>query len=552
MQTDRLEKVLHYTGMAMLAIWILACIWFPLTDTDIWWHLASAKWMWAHLDFLHADPFCQVSLGVPWTDLHWGFQLMAYGVWKMGGAFALITGKGLAILSALTLIGWPNWNRHSNYLLLPLLALGIYLARFYLDVRPLVVTLFVLAAQYAILQMHFQDRFQRPWLLVVPLQIVMVNVQGLYPLGAFLVTCIIFEKGFHKPRLNGKAWYGSRSLLVTIALVWLASVASPYGWRGMLLPFHLFGRIIPFSTNIFSVGIAENAPFWNLLKSHPTQAWGWIAYVVMVLATFNFSLLKKRIGHLLIFLVFTALALMAVRNLPLVFLAGFMAASGNLKEARFSFASYGGLVLLILLLGFLEPNLKEAWAYELHGKLETPFRYPSLAVDYLSDHPIAGNIFNDLRYGGYLDFRMFPGKRAFVDGRMILRSEEFYRNFLEVVDHPAGFSRYCLGYGITHALLPISEDGRFLPLASYLLSTEGWKLLHCDGASALLAKPGAADEFALSLDSLPPEHPIQIELRRRFGVNSRLEALAWRNTSDFLAAAGCERAASDARNASLP
>ncbi len=552
MQTDRQDKFLLCTGMAILAFWILACVWYPLTDTDIWWHLASAKWMWARLDFLHADPFCQVSLGVPWTDLHWGFQLMAYGLWKLGGATALIAGKCLTILAAVALIGWPNWNRRSGYLLLPFLALGIYLARFYLDVRPLVVTLFVLAAQYAILQLHFQDRFQRPWLVVVPLQIVLVNVQGLYPLGAFLVTCLIFERGFNGPRLNVKAWHVSQGLMLTLALVWLASVASPYGWRGIALPFNLFGRIIPLAANIFSIGIAENAPFWNVLQSHPSQAWPWIVYVAMVLATFTITPLKKRFGHLIVFLVFTALGLMAVRNLPLVFLAGFMAVSGNLKEARFSFPQSAGLVPLILLLGFLGPNLKEAWTYEVPGKLETPFRYPSLAVDYLTAHPIAGNIFNDLRYGGYLDYRMFPDKLAFVDGRMILRSDEFYRNFLEVVDHPAGFSRYCLGYGITHALLPISEDRRFLPLASYLLSTEGWNLLHCDGASALLARPGSAGEFALPLDSLPPRHPIRIELRRRFGTNSRLEALAWRNTADFLAAAGCEGAARDARNASLP
>src|SRR3989338_10285503 len=80
-------------GLLGLGLWIPACAWFPLTDADIWWHLAAGRRMLETRAFLRSDPFCLASLGAPWVDLHWGFQLLVYGLWKLGGTAALVTAK---------------------------------------------------------------------------------------------------------------------------------------------------------------------------------------------------------------------------------------------------------------------------------------------------------------------------------------------------------------------------------------------------------------------------------------------------------------------------
>jgi hypothetical protein len=277
MQTNRFEGYIVIAALACLGLWLIACVWYPLTDTDIWWHLASAKSIWESRAFLRVDPFCQVSLGAPWTDLHWGFQILTYGLWNLGGATALIVGKCLALLAAVALIWWPNWNRRSGYLVIPLLAMGMYLARFYVDVRPLVVTLLVLGAQYALIQLHFQGRWRHPWLLVIPLQIILVNVQGLFPLGAFMLTCLILEKGFTQYLEGRKPWYVSKGLLVTVVAAWLAGLANPYGWHGFILPAALFERIIPHRQTFFRKASPRTDRSWLCsiaVPRKPGHGWG--------------------------------------------------------------------------------------------------------------------------------------------------------------------------------------------------------------------------------------------------------------------------------------
>jgi hypothetical protein len=532
-------------AFAALGVWVALCAYYPLTDTDIWWHLASARRMLAQKAFLRADPFCLASLGKPWIDLHWGFQLMAYSLWKLGGAAALLAAKTLALWAAAALALRPHLDRRNAWLLLPLACFGFYHARFYLDVRPLVVTLLGLSLEYTVVIAFLEGRLRRPWLFLIPIQAVLANVQGLYLLGAFLVTCFAVGEW-----LQGK----SRALLWSALPLWFTGLLTPYGWHGFALPFSLLGRIAPVASNVFSSGIAENQPWLSLAKQDPRAALPFALFAAWVLFTFDRARARASRGHALLFAGFGALGLMAVRNLPLTYLAGLMAAGRNLQvspwpssggigdaKRRLGF-DITGLALLALLLAAYVPRIREAWSYELPG-LQTPFRFPSGAVDYLEAHPLPGNIFNELRFGGYLEWRM-PDRPTFLDGRMILRDAAFYKEFLEVVDGEKEFEPYRARYGFTHALLPIAEDQRYLPLSARLLAG-GWDLLYADGAAVLLAAPGTAPSSALALDSLPDGHPLRQALRARFGANAKLEELASLNLAEFLARAGKGRAALD-------
>lgn len=568
------EKALGAGVLAVLSAWVIVCAWFPLTDTDIWWHLASAKLMWAQKAFLRADPFCLASLGAPWTDLHWGFQLLAYGFWKWGGARALVAWKSLALLGAVLLVLRPHLDRRNLFWMAALAAFGTYHIRLFVDVRPLAMTLLGLGLQYATVLAYLQGRLSKPWLILVPVQVVLVNMQGLYPLGAVLVSC--FALGEYLARVMpscfpGLAFLASahvfpagdaagtsrpapswRPLAWTSLALWLAGFINPYGWEGFKLPLALLGRISPVAGNVFSLEIAENIPLPAMMRADPRAGIPFVLMAAVVIFTFDRARRRTSAGHALLFAAFGLLGLMAQRNLPLAYLACLMAAGRNLQaspgpigpRARRAWAA-GGIAALSAVILLYAPRIKEAWEYELPGSLETPFRFPSGAAGFLETHPLPGHIFNELRYGGYLEYRLYPPKLTFVDGRMIVRDDAFYREFLDVVDHPPRFDVYRARYGITHVLLPIAEDRRYVPLLGYLLRQGEWRLLHCDGASALLARGAEAEALALPLDSLAPDHPVRTALRRRFAANPRLERLAEGNLSRFLEEAGLGRAARD-------
>jgi hypothetical protein len=62
--------------------------WFPIADTDLWWHLAAGRELWEQGRWLAQDPFCSSTLGLPWLNIHWLFQLCAYALYSAGGPLA--------------------------------------------------------------------------------------------------------------------------------------------------------------------------------------------------------------------------------------------------------------------------------------------------------------------------------------------------------------------------------------------------------------------------------------------------------------------------------
>jgi hypothetical protein len=423
-----------------------------------------------------------------------------------------------------------------------------------------------LGLQYAVVMAYLRGRWRRPAWVLVPVQIALANVQGLYPLGLILVGCLLagellarrsprFAPAFPEAgpvRLRPLAW--------ALALMLAAGFATPYGWDGFRLPLALLARITPEASNIFSREIAENQPFWGLFRSDPAMAAASLAWAGV--AAWTCLGLRPAAGPWLLASAFGALALMAQRNLPLAFLAGLMAAGRNLQvsqggegpaadgkpRAESGRPAWAGAAALLAVAIAFGPRLRAAWAYELPGTPITPFRVPEAAAAMLADRPLPGPIFNELRFGGYLEYRLYP-RPAFVDGRMILRSAEFYRDFLAAVDDSGRFPEYRARYGFTHALLPLAEDARFMPLAAFLLRS-GWELLYCDGASALLADPALA-AGGMALDSLAPGHPLPAALRTRFAANPRLMGLASRYAEAFLRMAGKARAADELAEAAL-
>lgn len=524
-----------------LALWAWFCVWFPLTDTDIWWHLATAKWISAHQAVPRADPFCYSSFGAPWFDLHWGFQLFVGLLWKVGGPFALVFAKCAILIAGLGLLLWPHLRRGNAAWLLPLTALGIYQVRYFLDMRPLVLTLLALSGQYALTQFVFRGRPSWWRWGILPLQVLMVNVQGLFPLGLVLVFSLVLGEAWQ--RRDAKA--PGQSVMAFLSPWWpilagllLAGFANPYGWRGYALPLALFARIVPAPDNIFSSEIAENLPLWALANGQVTALLPWIFFAAVGAWAWlggRDAAGRRDWGHALVFLAFGILGLMAQRNLPLslwglIMLLGRVGHLGLAKNLEANLASSrrtAGLGLMAVVLLYAMP-LRRAWEYELPGSLLTPFRFPVQASEFLAAHPMPGQIFNELRFGGYMDFRLTPQVRPFVDGRMILRGAAFYREFLGVIDKPHEFEAYRLQHGLTQALLPIGEDRRYVPLAAYLLR-RNWSLLYCDGAAVLLADPEIAAAPALDLSAFSPGHDEFAEVLHRFQGNAKLMAIAQDN-----------------------
>ena len=217
-----------------------------LFNTDIWWHLKTGQLIWQRGQVTETDWYTYTNPDSKWIDLHWGFQLIVAGLWAIGGSHALILAKsvlGAGTFVAAASAGLRQWPfRHTMCCLLP--ALLLYAGRYVC--RPDVVSGFLLAVTLTIL-FHARHRPRLAWFLV-PVQLIWINVQGLFILGWVVWCCFLVDAAIRR-WLTGGIPESERTKqqwrlwsLVSLAML-LANLANPYTWRGVLFPLTLFRRI---------------------------------------------------------------------------------------------------------------------------------------------------------------------------------------------------------------------------------------------------------------------------------------------------------------------
>jgi hypothetical protein len=472
-------------------------VYFPITDSDIFWHLAAGREMIARKHFIYTDPFAYTLASPRWIDLHWLFQLLMYGLYSAGGERMLILFKmfmvsGVAALLCLT-------HRSSRYVFFSAVfsSFLFYEVRYLIDIRPVLITMFCMAA-YLFLFENARQKNQAAFLwLCIPLQIIWTNSQGLYAVGLFIIGAYWMESValFFRHKNNNAAMETVLLLLCTASCL-----INPYGLAGVRLPFELFSRITPTANNIYSMNISENVPLFSLTGFETVYRTAVIVTAIIASLLFIINWKKIRIAQVILFIGFLLLALSAVRNVLLYIIIvipiiGYHAASLDiwsrlmtlpLKYRRFfSFAGY--LVVLTMLIVLLFRHATIVAACPPHRTL-SPFRFPEKITEYIIRNPIPGNMFNDIRYGGYLMWHLYPEKKVFIDTRLVIRPPEFFAEYLAISDHPELFAAVAKKFNITYAIVPSALFTRHLKLIQWLYNSDDWHIAFTDGASVIFVR----------------------------------------------------------------
>src|SRR3954451_20771511 len=88
---------------------------FPLKDTDFWWHLRTGDLIRQTGRVPTTDLYTFTVPDHPWTDLHWGFQVvLSLGYGKLGVvglnlAKCAVTCLAVALLITARRRDWPVW-----------------------------------------------------------------------------------------------------------------------------------------------------------------------------------------------------------------------------------------------------------------------------------------------------------------------------------------------------------------------------------------------------------------------------------------------------------
>jgi hypothetical protein len=308
------QAILDWLLIAGLLALVLLLGCFRQRDTDIWWHLKTGQMILDGGKIPVKDWFTFTSADRDWIDLHWLFQVTAAKLYSAGG-LELLTAVA-ATLGAVA-VGVLLTARRSEWSWPIAIACWIpivFLLTGRMYVRPEVVTLVCMASSLAIL-FHANSRPRLIWALL-PLQILWVNVQGLFILGIVLAGFYWVDGVWLHLRRRPDSRLGQRTGL--LAALGVASFFNPYHVHGLIFPLELF-RKMSWDASFYSKHIAELQSIPQFIE----QAGVWNFYILLhfgvtALAALSFLFIWSRrrfdLFRFLTFASFAWLGLQATRN----------------------------------------------------------------------------------------------------------------------------------------------------------------------------------------------------------------------------------------------
>lgn len=454
----------------LVALAAVLFAYFPLTDTDIWWHLACAReWV-----------VTWTPVRMPVVNVHEFFQMMVAFAYGLGGAVFLVAFKALlwGCVFALFLRGaLKNWIDVCVAVVL------IFVFRYQLEMRPVVFSLLFLGIYWNVIPwlVKSDNSSKKRWLIAIGilcLQWIWCRCQGLYVLGpifALSVVAVYFD------------WKNLNRCVLTGVFV-MALFGMPFLHRdGVLLatyPFELLNRLAGLSPSaaIFAKEIAENRSpltllmegenFWTSLLMIACLVSGLVYSVKQFAGMVKVKTLRdgKRLLKLAVLCTTAILALLAERNFVLFLPVFLVVLSQNVipgisktvvpnafkvVNSKSPVPQYTALVIFMFVLGLWGKSLT---AYD--ATMVSYQRVPVAAAEWMKAHPHNGHLFNDDRAGGYLAF-VNPSDSTYIDGRFMLKTADFFERYLSYAYSPELFLNDAQTQNVDRVVLPIRYYARW-------------------------------------------------------------------------------------------
>ncbi len=455
-----------------------------LSDPDLGFHLRYGEWIISHHAVPEKDLSTYTVSNHDYIDIHWFFQATLYCLFRIAGY------KGISVLvSVITIALLLLLLRRLKILQAgPGLACSGLLTSILIiepsfGPHPELLSFVFLTASLLVLDLYFHQR--KNLLFMLPLiQLLWCNMHGLFILGLFagIAYCLSIWRRDRKI---------DRKIVFWVFISTAICLANPYFIKGFLFPFGLATRFNP--NNIFNQHIQEFIPFFR--QSHfVLRDYLFLSLLISVYILILLTFRKRAFHELLLILVFSLLALVSIRNIPLFVLIAIPVWSVAASELSVrSFAPAGrfvaaGLAVIALLL--IPRVATDAWYMKNNSFNKTGIgidtaRQPLKVVNFLIENQLSGRILNSIGFGGWLSWEL--KQPVFIDGRLEVMQEEIYK---EITDSwynglPGLVRRH-------HPDLVVYNYLTYYPWTLQLAGMAEWRLIYIDGIAAVYARPGYA------------------------------------------------------------
>lgn len=489
-QTDRRRSALLLAGMIVAAAIGLARVSGPITDNDVWLHMAVGRWVVEHKAVPHSDVFSCTIHGKPWVPHEWLAAVALYGTERAGGLAAVRALNAALFIAFAAAVGWWVWRLFPRRVLLPLLLFCCALA--FADIRfnwrPEIFTIPLLVVLAGRVLMRLPDdppswRECAAWWGVT---VLWANLHGMVFLGVGLVGVYaggVWLLAFFRPRSAGAIPDGRALRRWTALLLGMLAAAFvvPEGWALLSHAWDIFAR-----SRSADYPIREWTPGVKVLA-------GWFAHVldlltlsvapqaddvfrallVAVMAALPVlgcvALARRRyeeVPRLAVAAACIVLALYAVRLFWLALIPAVGAAvlwrnlyadapsSAGVALARGRGGRLALCGLVIAVLAASAVGIRDRRGNGTNDLDEGLF--PVGMARFLRAAGYEGNLYNPYRWGGYFLFALDARARVFIDGRndaFMRVAPEVFEDYYQVQTAQSAAPGILRKYGVDVAAL---------------------------------------------------------------------------------------------------
>jgi hypothetical protein len=454
-------------------------------DPDVWWHIKTGQTILATHHFPTTDPYSFTVHGQPWVAYEWIGEVLVGWIARFGIRaldFYQIVVAGVILLS-LYVLATMRSNSKAGFLTVGLLS---PMALMSLTLRPQMLGYLCVIFTLIILEAFRKGRSWAIWILP-PLFLIWVNMHGFWIIGLGIVVlyyvCGLAE--FRIGRIEAARWTTKQREQISLAFLLsiIATAITPYGTEVAAFPFR-YAFALPLNV----AHIIEWQPM-------PLAEAGGKIFLGVVLGFFALEILfdvEWRLEELVLFLGGTALAFMHVRFMLLfvpfitpVLARIFARWLSPYSQAKDKFV-LNGVLMACAVWGMIHYFPSRA---DLDAKVAS--QYPVKAVEYLRQHPVAGNMLNNYGFGGYLIYAATPQVKLFIDGRGDLYEiGGIMGDYLQLMSLKPGGLDVLRRYQIQSCL--IRQDDA---LATVLGALPDWKKTYSDDLAVLYVRRASAGEW---------------------------------------------------------
>jgi hypothetical protein len=399
---------------------------FYLSDPDIWWHLATGRWILAHHKVPVTDPFSSYGAGKPWIVYSWLFDIVMQLLFRWlsymsAVVYEVIARVALAVALFHLVKGLvPRFWRAAVVTLL-----ALYGMTYIIGPRPGMLTiLFSIIELDILLKVRRTGASKKLWLIPL-LMLVWVNwhiqfVYGLLLLGVFAIEPLLSKWWWPSEPGEPNLWPAKQGW-IALAATFIATLVNPYGPRIYSTVFLYMYQPKSFFQIVELRGMTFREPqnyVVLLLFLAAAIAVGWRR--------------ERRLLWPMLLAIASVLAFHSVKDCW--FLAVVSAAAladgwhwDASKQARPLPTRYRLAVAIwvaaALFVGFRYYGVSNDFL-----EIQVDGNFPAPAAWYVEQHHLRGPLYNDFNWGGFLIWRL-PDLPVAIDGRTNVHGDERVGHF---------------------------------------------------------------------------------------------------------------------------